>query len=150
MSASQEPQVGDWCLVNDQRSGVGPAGSAKNHRFIVRDSELLRVVVLLRTGETAAYTGRQHPMHTQTCSSFDCKSQICNIAQSKSPGLSLCSESECMVDKCGVIVEEPCRPLNISDLGPYSCHETNDDTIEWLLGVRVLHQGVSRRRRGNT
>lgn len=121
--AAAAPGVGDWFLLTETVSGLAPHKGARAwHPFLVTSTwPGPRVSLLPRS--TSWAEGRSHKAHKGTCGSLTCR-----------------------IDEDGRI--DGSKPVSVdrSKLDSFSCHEPDDELIDWAMSSVPRHTpGITRR-----
>lgn len=123
--AASVPGVGDWFLLTDEASGLAAYQSSRAwHPFLVRSTwPGPRVSLLPRS--TTWTQGRAHKPHEGRC-----------------------GMSTCRIDEDGSINGSNQVSVDIAKLDHFSCHEPDDELIDWAMRlVPPPASGTTRRGR---
>lgn len=115
-------EVGHWFVVPNRFTGLRAPEPDGTHPMLVLSAwPGPRVSLLPRSA--SAPEGRAHPAHCGRCESLSC-----------------------CLDRPGWITEEM-ESVDKARVTEFSCHEPDDDVIEWAMGVGASHPRRGRRRR---
>lgn len=128
------PVLGDWFWVADTVSGLTRKRKpGASHPLLIKSSEHEgpRLVLLPRStsrglkeqrGEKPPRALKEHAAHNDSCGSSSCK-----------------------IDKKGFIQSEEVSSVDRSDLDCFSCHEPNEEVINWATSLPSSTPGNTRR-----